>query len=333
MAKVAVVIPTTGRRSLVRAVKSVLDQDTHDALEVLVVWDAPSPAFSLRQSLGLDGEERIDSPGKRGLREFFTGGGLGAAHARNMGVENATSEFVAFLDDDDVWLPTKVSAQLRWYAEKSAGLLCPLVVCSRVFYFTDLESPAEDLVIPRLGEGPRVLISDQRDPFGYLFTHRGPTYGRPAIPTSSLLCLTSIAQRVAWDESLSRHQDWDLLVKLWRHGCRFSALGTVEVGICMGSQGSISASSDWRSSLNWARSISSIVDTRPLSSFLVAQCLRYALQGRDLEGVRIVVRFTRAIGGFPDIYAMLMCLTGFVPRETALRVLSSLRALIRRTLK
>ena len=40
-------------------------------------------------------------------------GNKGACAARNLGIENATGEFVAFLDDDDKWLPEKIEKQIN----------------------------------------------------------------------------------------------------------------------------------------------------------------------------------------------------------------------------
>lgn len=48
----------------------------------------------------------------------------GVAAARNCGIENAVGRFLAFLDADDVWMPCKLSEQLRAMQSDSAGFSC-----------------------------------------------------------------------------------------------------------------------------------------------------------------------------------------------------------------
>lgn len=101
---VSVVVPTHHRPALLaRAVGSALSQ-TLDDLEVIVVDDASTddtPA-ALAALAALDGRVR-----SLALR---TAGGAPAA--RNAGIDAASGRYVAFLDDDDEWLPTKLERQV-----------------------------------------------------------------------------------------------------------------------------------------------------------------------------------------------------------------------------
>lgn len=85
---VSVIIPTLGRASLAAAVSSVMMQGT--PTEILVVND--SGGHLDRSSLPSD------------VVVFDTPGRCGAAAARNLGLERASGECIAFLDDDDEWL-------------------------------------------------------------------------------------------------------------------------------------------------------------------------------------------------------------------------------------
>lgn len=88
-ARVSVIVPTVGRDSLFLALESVRSQGVET--EIVVVDDSGSAAVD--DSLGSD------------VRVIHTSGRLGAAEARNVGLAAARGEFIAFLDDDDVWLP------------------------------------------------------------------------------------------------------------------------------------------------------------------------------------------------------------------------------------
>lgn len=101
---VSVVVPTYNRPRLVRrAVRSVLDQ-TYTDLECIVVDSASkTPANEALSSIADDRLTVVRLPEDRGLQ-----------HARNVAIERATGEYVAFLDDDDVWLPEKLARQVRW---------------------------------------------------------------------------------------------------------------------------------------------------------------------------------------------------------------------------
>jgi glycosyltransferase involved in cell wall biosynthesis len=48
------------------------------------------------------------------VRMLKTGGGKGASFARNLGLRESTGNWVAFLDDDDIWLPKKLELQMAF---------------------------------------------------------------------------------------------------------------------------------------------------------------------------------------------------------------------------
>ena len=99
MPRVSVVIPVFNNAATVgRAIESALAQDFEDTIEVIAVNDGSTDASGeiLR---GFGGRIRLIEQANRG-----------AAAARNAGAAAATSEYLAFLDADDEWLPEKLAA-------------------------------------------------------------------------------------------------------------------------------------------------------------------------------------------------------------------------------
>lgn len=102
---VSVVLPTYGRpEMLLDAVKSVIHQ-TYSSLELLVIDDhSPVPA---KETL-----ESVSTTQFRTIRIIRHDENKGANVARNTGIKNASGDFIAFLDDDDRWDPTKIERQV-----------------------------------------------------------------------------------------------------------------------------------------------------------------------------------------------------------------------------
>jgi glycosyltransferase involved in cell wall biosynthesis len=99
---VSVIIPTYNRSSLLKhAIQSVLDQ-TYSELECIVVDDASSD----------ETRKVINSFEDNRLRYFRHEENIGASAARNTGIRHVQAELIAFLDDDDQWLSTKLEKQV-----------------------------------------------------------------------------------------------------------------------------------------------------------------------------------------------------------------------------
>lgn len=99
---VSVIIPTMARTQLAAAVSSVYKQDL--PVEVLVVNDSGAPL----ERAGLPEEVRV----------LDTRGQVGAAAARNIGLEHASGEYIALLDDDDEWLRGHLADALHIFEQR-----------------------------------------------------------------------------------------------------------------------------------------------------------------------------------------------------------------------
>ena len=100
---VSVIVPTRDRPELVRrAVASVLGQTYAGHVECVVVVDQSDPPTGLP----------TPAAGTRTLRVIPNTRAPGLAGARNTGILATTSPLVAFLDDDDEWLPEKLARQV-----------------------------------------------------------------------------------------------------------------------------------------------------------------------------------------------------------------------------
>lgn len=119
---VSVVIPTHDRpHRLRRAVRSVAAQ-TYEPIELVVVDDASSPPVPAAV-------ERDAAQVERFVTRRFEHNRGGSA-ARNAGIEAATGEYLAFLDDDDRWDPAKLERQVPLLATgpKDVGVVYTGVV-------------------------------------------------------------------------------------------------------------------------------------------------------------------------------------------------------------
>ena len=117
--QISVVVPTHNRAHLIeRAIKSILAQ-TYQNLEIIILDDRSTD--NIAEVVAGFGDQRIKFVRNK---ENLGGGG-----SRNVGIRASKSEYVAFLDDDDEWLPTKFEKQVKLFYEGSEKL--GVVSCAR----------------------------------------------------------------------------------------------------------------------------------------------------------------------------------------------------------
>jgi len=108
---VSVIIPTYNRGWIVKeAIDSVLEQDFHD-YELIVVDDG-----------SVDNTQTIlKAYGKKitVLRQA----NQGVSAARNHGIAAATGRLISFLDSDDLWLPPKLSIQVKFFNDHPQAVI------------------------------------------------------------------------------------------------------------------------------------------------------------------------------------------------------------------
>jgi glycosyltransferase involved in cell wall biosynthesis len=102
MLKVSVIIPTFNRAQFLRlAIESVLSQTFQD-FDIVVVDDESKD----------DTQEVVRSFGDDRIKYIRHDAARGGSAARNTGITNSDSKYIAFLDDDDEWLPEKLEMQV-----------------------------------------------------------------------------------------------------------------------------------------------------------------------------------------------------------------------------
>lgn len=294
---VSVVIPTTCRPELANAIRSVRSQRGVPRPQVVVVNDSSDEAALL----DVDADVKL-----------WTGGGRRGGYARNAGVRAATGDWIAFLDDDDEWSPTKLASQLK--LARSHHEPDRVVVGSRHIHVNSDRTR-------RSRPGPRRLMASDEEVDKYLFRRRRPSVRRSSIYTSTLLCSRSLALEVAWREDLARHQDWDWLIRVDRvAGTKVMQVAEPVVRIQTGSSNSISAGGDWRTSKAWADEMLQRDDI--YVDFLAAQPLRYALNMRSMQGVSAVLRAILSRRRIPSMGPLLIGAAGLIDRRRLERIMT-----------
>jgi glycosyltransferase involved in cell wall biosynthesis len=255
---VSAVIPTRNRPGLVvRAVASALEQ-TFAQLEVIVVVDGPDQATL--NALAEIGDAR--------LRVIALDESVGGAEARNTGARAANGKWIALLDDDDEWLPTKIEKQLQM--AKGCGINRVVVVSQYLE-----RTPARlDVVRPRRLPLAGEPICEYMFDFLCYFQ------------TSTFFCSRELFLEIPFRKELKSFQDIDWFLRVNSDpSVRCLVIAeSLSVYHSPDQRATITSKLDWKKRLAWGQENRKLMTRRAYSRFIVGSCAGTA--ARDQTGGR-----------------------------------------------
>lgn len=219
---VTVVIPTRDRPQLLAsALEGVSAQHYPGRLDVIVVYDRTDPYPGVLEAAGVPA---------RWLTNSRT---PGLAGARNTGILDATGDLVAFCDDDDIWLPGKLAAQvamLRGHPEASM-VTCGIQVrygddvavdrtlAKTTITLADLlrdrltELHPSTFVVRRIGLEDRVGLVDETLPGGYAEDY---DFLLRAAKAGPIVNVPEVGVQVLWHQHSFFDSRWEMVSQALR---------------------------------------------------------------------------------------------------------------------
>ena len=261
MPLVSVIIPTCRRPKLcMRALEGVLAQ-THGDFEVIVVVDGPN-AETL---------ELLKAQTDKRVKVIHNEISRGGPEARNIGVAAASGAWIAFLDDDDEWLPTKLERQLAMAGSPERAVV---VTC-----LSHIVTPKTRFIWPR-------RIYDGTQPFDeYMFDRRSFFRGETFCQTTSIMMPRWLFNEFKFP-SIHQHEDWDLLIKATK--ARHAEVVTVPEALVIihteEQRESLSATFKWRPSIDWIENLGPLITPRAYSGFCLIMIAPVAAVDSDYSG-------------------------------------------------
>ncbi len=247
---VTVVLPTQGRSSLTRSVQSVFEQ-SFPLAEVLVIDD------SLKQDVNFSNGESITV-----LR---TGGNKGPSFARNLGLGMAKSDWIAFLDDDDFWLPNHIESLLDFCQSNNldAGY-SSAKVSGKI--------------------RPKKIYDGTVSPLSAVYERANWGKTLYYFPTPGLIISREIVAHLSFNENIFEREDLWFAHKIFEYQFRLRQSKEVSLVVNQNSIRSIKRTS-LEADLNWALRLE-LLDSKARDNFLMGVAFRNAVIRFDWRGMK-----------------------------------------------
>jgi glycosyltransferase involved in cell wall biosynthesis len=187
-----VVIPTIGRKSVLKSIESVLNQTIKPKQIVVVLNSNRSRSFIFEKY-------------KSDIQLFFSEK-PGVSNARNLGMDQIQEgiEIVAFLDDDDTWLENKMKIQIEFIENQKLSEKDYWLVCSGAYVtYPNMQI----LKRPKVWLETSIALSNQLYRFSW---KRSSVY----LPTPSWVIPRKVALEVKFDPNLHNREDVSFLLDI-----------------------------------------------------------------------------------------------------------------------
>jgi len=247
--RVTIVIPTINRDSLVESLNSVAGQ-TFQGFEVIIVDDSK--------------EQSVSVPGFRVVK---TGGLAGVSKARNLGMSYASNEFIALLDDDDLWHSDYLATQIMNFERFGIdfGLTGAIVNGHR---------------------RPKIPLKVGVDPFDLLYGKPHLMRSKAYLPTSAYFFRTKIAEKVNFDASITDRENLKFVWECFNKNYKFYQDPQPLVTINYSSKASLSRI-NITEEIEWSNYLGSL-NQNWAASFLI-ESSRNFLRNGDRQSAKILV--------------------------------------------
>lgn len=179
--KFSVIIPTYNRINLLEKAIESANNQTYQDFEIILVNDNPDEKSKIDFLI-----TKFDR-----IQVIHHESSKGGNAARNTGILHSQGELIAFLDDDDIWLPEKLALHLKEHEQNPAAGL----VFSDCLYIYNNKNITDHVYSPKV---PHNVIDAM-----------GKASFCPA--TSSIVSIRRecVEKCGLFDESLVSFQDWD----------------------------------------------------------------------------------------------------------------------------
>lgn len=200
---ISIIIPTYNRPFLLERLLYSITNQTYKFFEVIIINDNSTLHNSRYKKLIYKFSRLLPE-----LHYFVNDINRGANYCRNIGLMKAKYEYVAFVDDDDEWLPTKLERQINVFNNSNKNTAI-------VYSYADIINQNGETI------------------YKYRNDHSGTTikeiFSECFIPSPTVVVRKDVCFSVnGFDEKLQSCQDWDMWTRILLGGYQCKVVKSVE---------------------------------------------------------------------------------------------------------